>query len=132
LLIIEGLVFYRLKFKVDKSGLLTLVLHLVISILRIADDFFKVFKAISSMLVWISLHYFTFEMWYIKAMLTSESYQISLRNKNKISKIKIAVAVNMSILLFLYTVNDSYATLLNSYQFYKDNAKTFSLIFLLQ
>jgi hypothetical protein len=74
LLIIEGLVFYRLKFKVDKSGLLTLVLHLVISILRIADDFFKVFKAISSMLVWISLHYFTFEMWYIKAMLTSESY----------------------------------------------------------
>lgn len=35
LLTFESIVFYKLKFKVDKSGILMLLLHLIVSIFRV-------------------------------------------------------------------------------------------------
>ena len=104
----------------------------MVSILRIIDDIILIFKAIPAIIIWISLHYFTFEMWYIKAALNSDSFDVNLRNKNKITRIKTSVALINCFFLIVYAINDNYASLINSYQFYKDNAKTFSLIFLVQ
>ena len=107
LLTFEVLVFIKLKFKVDKSGQLTLFLHLMVSILRIIDDIILIFKAIPAIIIWISLHYFTFEMWYIKAALNSDSFDVNLRNKNKITRIKTSVAIMNCFFLILYAINDS-------------------------
>ena len=41
LLIVEILAFYKLKFKIDKSGLLTLLIHLIASITRVVRTFFQ-------------------------------------------------------------------------------------------
>jgi hypothetical protein len=38
LILIEGFVFARLKFKVDISGIITLLLHLVVSALRVINS----------------------------------------------------------------------------------------------
>ncbi len=77
LLLIELWVFISLRFKVDKSGILTLILHLSASILRIIRSSISGSQFLitaSGIMIWISLHYFTFEMWFIKITLTSDSY----------------------------------------------------------
>jgi hypothetical protein len=38
-LIVEAWVFIKLRFKMDKSGLLTLLLHLIVSIIRVVRSF---------------------------------------------------------------------------------------------
>jgi hypothetical protein len=55
LFIFEALVFYILKFKVDKSGIITLLLHLIISAFRVVRSIFDILQVISSILVWMSL-----------------------------------------------------------------------------
>jgi hypothetical protein len=66
LVIVEGYVFYKLEFKIDKSGKVTLLLHLIVSIVRVISttlmEDFRSLLSISTNLIWISLHYFTFEM----------------------------------------------------------------------
>ena len=65
--VIEGFVFIRLKFKVDFSGKVTLLLHLVVSAIRVINTVNfnatrHILQVINSVLIWISLYYFTFEM----------------------------------------------------------------------
>ncbi len=69
ILLSEGFVFYKLKFKIDFSGKLTLLLHLLVSILRFLvhwiDDesiiwLFLFFEC--RVMVSFSLYYFVFEM----------------------------------------------------------------------
>jgi hypothetical protein len=71
-------VLIRLRFKVDRSGILTLLLHVISSILRILRSFLNIkvepLVVVSGILIWISLYYFTFEMQFIKITLTSENY----------------------------------------------------------
>ena len=73
LLPIELLVYLKLKFKIDRSGLLTLLLHLLVSMIRIVRsqlDQFQGLIVVTGIMIWISLHYFTFEMQLIKIKLT--------------------------------------------------------------
>ena len=71
-------VLIRLRFKVDRSGILTLLLHVISSILRILRSFLNIkvepLVVVAGILIWISLYYFTFEMQFIKITLTSENY----------------------------------------------------------
>jgi len=71
ILITEAVVFWVLKFKMDKSGIITLLIHLMISIMRVGSSFLGILAVVCGILVWMSLHYFIFEMWYIKNTLAS-------------------------------------------------------------
>ena len=71
-------VFIKLRFRVDKSGILALFLHLIGSIIRIlrSNLYIKLdaFIVIAGITIWISLYYFTFEMKFIQIALTAEDY----------------------------------------------------------
>ncbi len=41
------------------------------------------------MLILLSLHYFTFEMWYIKNSLDSENFQMMVKERKKIKVFKL-------------------------------------------
>ncbi len=74
LLIVEAWVLIKLRFKMDKSGLLTLLLHLIVSIIRVirsSQNFGREsLLIVGGFLVWVSLYYFTFEMLLIRTKLT--------------------------------------------------------------
>jgi hypothetical protein len=80
LLTVELLVFIKLRLKVDKSGILTLLIHLLITMIRIINvsfDDLEVLIVIMTALIWFSLHYFIFEMWFIKITLVSDDFKTS-------------------------------------------------------
>jgi len=78
LFLAELFVFIRLRFRVDKSGILTLMLHLIGSLIRILRSSLKIkldaLIVVAGITIWISLYYFTFEMKFIKIGLTAEDY----------------------------------------------------------
>jgi hypothetical protein len=78
LFLVELWVFIRLRFRVDKSGVLTLLFHLIASIIRILrsslDDNIEALVIFASIIIMISLYYFTFEMYFIKIALTAQDY----------------------------------------------------------
>ena len=101
---VELWVFIRLKFKVDNSGILTLLLHLTVSIIRIIRDINDKIVGlivVTGILIYISLHYFTFEMWLIKITLTSDDYKTRLKQKNRVILIKILDTIFMLIFMVL-------------------------------
>ncbi len=75
LFLVELWVFFRLRFRVDKSGILTLLLHLFASIIRILRSYFNIkieaFLIVAGITIMISYYYFTFEMYFIKIALTA-------------------------------------------------------------
>ena len=73
---VELFVMLKLKLNIDKSGILTLILHLIVSAFRVLRSYITYMAVLhvpSSVLVWVSLYYFIFEMYFIKNILTSES-----------------------------------------------------------
>jgi hypothetical protein len=65
----EAYVFIKLKFNLDFSGKLTLLLHFAVSAIRIFNGYFTtygiwqtLFIGWSNTLVWMSLYYFVFEL----------------------------------------------------------------------
>jgi hypothetical protein len=69
LTLIELFVLIRLRFKIDFSGLLTLLIHFSVSLLRVMNNnigikaaFQYVFLVVGSNLIWFSLYYFTSEL----------------------------------------------------------------------
>lgn len=69
LTLVEGFVFLKLRFKLDISGLLTLILHYVVTVLRIINHYqpfnspIQIFiNLLGSYLIWFSFYYFTIEM----------------------------------------------------------------------
>ena len=105
LVFFEVLVFYKLKLQIDKSGILTLILHLIVSILRVSRVIVSVLTLVSSILVWISVHYFIYEMWYIKITFSSENFEIRLRLNKKVTMIKIIEISIMIFLMITFTMN---------------------------
>jgi hypothetical protein len=92
MLMIFSFVFVKLKFKMDFSGILTLLLHLIVAVQRLVNDFIFVteelnnnFQVLGNGLIWISLYYFTFEMMIIKSTLAASSYQELKKAKRKIT-----------------------------------------------
>ncbi len=77
LTLVEGFVFFKLRFRLDISGLLTLILHYVVSVLRIINHYqpfnspFQIFiNLLGSHLIWFSIYYFTIEMKLTQSLLT--------------------------------------------------------------
>jgi hypothetical protein len=68
LTLVELYVLIRLRFKIDFSGLLTLLIHFSVSLLRVMNNigikaaFQYVFLVVGSNLIWFSLYYFTSEL----------------------------------------------------------------------
>lgn len=118
LLIVEGFVFYKLKFKIDKSGKVTLLLHLIVSIVRAISSSlkldFRMLLFISSNLIWISLHYFTFEMWLIKVTLESESYEEGLKKQKRVKFLKVLDVSVMFVIMILFGFQNYVITVNNA------------------
>ena len=79
LTLVEGFVFFKLRFRLDISGLLTLILHYVVSVLRIINHYqpfnspFQIFiNLLGSHLIWFSFYYFTIEMKLTQSLLTDQ------------------------------------------------------------
>ncbi len=76
-------VFIKLRFKIDFSGIVTLLLHLFVALQRVVNHFIdlkdwgKVYYDLAQILgecfIWISLYYFTFELFLIKSTVEAES-----------------------------------------------------------
>ena len=82
LFLVELTLFIKLKFKLDSSGTLTLLLHLISSMIRVISDFedigtstFLILNKTCSTLIWLSLYYFVFEMFLVHALLTEQDIQ---------------------------------------------------------
>ena len=80
LLMVEGFVFFNLKFKFDFSGQLTLYLQLLVSIIRVINNYYNsegalqvIIIVIANSLIYISLYYFTFVLLSIVEALRSNS-----------------------------------------------------------
>jgi hypothetical protein len=74
---VELWVAIRLRFNIDKAGILTLLLHLFASLTRIFRSYLGTYQGlmvVAGITIWISLHYFTFEMFLIKITLTADDY----------------------------------------------------------
>ena len=79
LTLVEGFVFYKLRFRLDISGLLTLILHYVVSVLRIINHYqnfnspVQIFvNLLGSYLIWFSFYYFTIEMKLMQRLFTDQ------------------------------------------------------------
>ncbi len=70
LTLVEGFVFYKLRFRLDISGLLTLILHYIVAVLRIITYYFNTPILNSSNLIWFSFYYFIIEMKLTQSLLT--------------------------------------------------------------
>lgn len=87
--------FAKLKFRLDFSGKLTLLLHLLVSAIRIFNSYFATYSiwqqftvTVSNTLVWISLYYFVFELKIIEITLTIESPVDAFKAKHRIKTFK--------------------------------------------
>ena len=95
LTLIETYIFVKLKFKLDFSGKLTLLLHFFVSAVRIFNSYFTTAGvwqqcsiAISNTSVWMSIYYFVLELKMIKATLSSENFEDMKLAKQIILKIR--------------------------------------------
>ncbi len=107
LLPIELLVYLKLNFKIDRSGLLTLLLHLLVSMIRIVRsqlDQLQSLIVVTGIMIWISLHYFTFEMQLIKIKLTEDDKLKSELKRKQVIRVKTIDTVLMLIFMVLYGI----------------------------
>ena len=104
IVIVEAALFMRLRFKVDFTGKLTLILHLVVAALRVygnrleaeqKNQFgtspFDMLSVFTQALIWLSLYYFTFEMAYIRLALDSQSPKIFETKSYRVTVMKVVV-----------------------------------------
>jgi hypothetical protein len=76
-------VLWKINFKIDRAGLLTLVIYFVSATFLVAYSFLhKKFVILTSIveyfrssLVWFAIYYFTFEMYEIETTLEAGSYE---------------------------------------------------------
>jgi len=95
MLLIISYVFVKLKVRVDFSGILTLLLHLIVAVQRLVNHFLfdegessllnTDVQVFGNSLIWISLYYFTFEMMIIKCTLEASSFDECKNAKRKIT-----------------------------------------------
>lgn len=103
-----------LKFKIDKLGFFTLVLHLAVSILRLStpineeflspiDEKISDFELSYGILIWVSIYNFTFELSNVKITLFDEN---NLRRKRKVFIMKcITISLMLTVSIFALISN---------------------------
>ncbi len=126
LFIVELFVFIKLKLNIDRPGIITLILHLIVSLLRAIRDF--VFNeplaliAVSNTLIWFSLHYFTFQMWFIKITLTSDNFEMRQKKLNRAKLIEIIDRIYIFSFMTVTGVS-TFLTIDQESQFYLENTR---------
>jgi hypothetical protein len=134
LILIEGFVFVSLKFKVDFSGIVTLVLHFVVSALRVVNSvrfsgYRNIIQVLSSCLIWISLYYFTYEMYFICATLSSENPKKHEKLKKRILIEKIVLIGYQSLFMVLFEIQTIFLVFKKpTYEQYYNLFSIFSLV----
>ena len=116
LTLVESFVFYKLRFKLDFSGILTLLLHFSVSVMRVFKHYlgigsrvYFILSIICNGLIWYSLYYFTIEMLIIKYLITEQpdSY---IKKKRQLTFLKFITAciliIFASIFIYRPTIQD--------------------------
>ncbi len=113
-------VLVKLKFKIDFSGLITIVCKLIVSIQRLVTFYIftnneedriynNCWQIFGNSLIWFSLYYFTFELFIIKSTLEASSAQELKQIKYKITIYKaissIVLLLNSVIMVVLFLRN---------------------------
>jgi len=108
LLILAELIMYcRLRLKVDRAGVITLMIFTFIFLLRALDGLisesntppFLIMVSVTQSLIWSALYYFTFELRLIYLTITSGSKLEYIQNLTKLANMRIVV---LSLLTFFY------------------------------
>ena len=80
---VELFILFKMRFKIDFSGTLTLFLHLFVTLMRVIGDYVKSNSAAQKVLflnganmIWFSLYYFICELMHIKNSLESPDHLI--------------------------------------------------------
>jgi len=114
LLVSDLAVLIILKFKIDKLGFFTLVLHLAVSILRLSTPNYNVifsptydkmsnFELSFGILIWVSIYNFTFELSNVKITLLDEN---NLRRKRNVFIMKcITISLMLTVSIFALISN---------------------------
>jgi CRISPR/Cas system-associated protein Csx1 len=91
LTVVELYIFIKMRFKIDISGTLTLIVHLFVSLIRLIGDYAESKIALQRVLflnganmIWLSLFYFTCELMHIKNSLESKDHLIYQKQKKMI------------------------------------------------
>ena len=86
--VVELYIFIKMRFKIDISGTLTLIVHLFVSLIRLIGDYAESKIALQRVLflnganmIWLSLFYFTCELMHIKNSLESKDHMIYQKQK---------------------------------------------------
>ena len=110
LTLVQVFLFLKLKFNLDFSGKLTLLLHFCVSGIRISYSYSDLYSdwstctvAISNTLVQISLFYFVFELYMIKITLVSNLPQ-EMRTSNKKIKILRCITFILTFVSMIITI----------------------------
>ena len=97
----------KLKFDIDKSGLLTLFLHLLASVIRLTSTFIGIKLGITyalqsfvTSLIWFSLYYFTCELQLIQKHLEADNLEAFVHAKSQIKRKKLI----SGIILIIYAL----------------------------
>ena len=105
----DGFIFYKLRFKIDRSGIFILIVIYLAQLVRtfqffLPPLFFNIPNQTCQRLIDISLCYFIFEMNLIKQALTNDNPQIFLRKKIILYRIKWTFLGFYCFLIFLACV----------------------------
>ena len=94
----------KLKFDIDKSGLLTLFIHLLASVIRLTNTFIGiklgiiyVLQSIVGNLIWFSLYYFICELNLIQKHLEAEDHETFFHAKSQIKRKKLIAGIILTI-----------------------------------
>ena len=103
----ELFMFYRLRLKVDRAGMITLMIFTLILFLRALDGLisesnsppFLLLVSVTQSLIWSALYYFTFELRLIYLTIVSSSKFEYFMALPKLARLRIVV---LGILVFFY------------------------------
>ena len=134
LTLIEGFIFFKLRFKLDTSGILTLFLHFAVSLIRIINLFLsfnspiQIFlNLIGTYLIWFSFYYFTIEMELTRGLM-SDQLKTYLLKKKRYTYLRYLSGIYMIVYSIIFTV--ILTTVQQFREYYDTNKFEYNAVFL--
>ena len=135
LTLIEGFIFFKLHFKLDTSGILTLFLHFAVSLIRIINlyqsfnSLIQIFlNLIGTYLIWFSFYYFTIEMELTRSLM-SDQLKTYLLKKKRYTYLRYLSGIYMIVYSIIFTV--ILTTVQQHREYYDTNKFEYNAVFLI-
>ena len=134
LTLIEGFIFFKLRFKLDTSGILTLFLHFAVSLIRIINLYqsfnspIQIFlNLLGTYLIWFSFYYFTIEMELTRSLM-SDQLKTYLLKKKRYAYLRYLSGIYMIVYSIIFTV--ILTTVQQHREYYDTNKFEYNAVFL--